>query len=93
MQLVVKPRPEILVLLGDQPIVHYLTKRGGPWRSLAQPSTERGYGRLLEMTIAGVKLQVLPLAHPRQASALGSHSERWRDAHAQWKAQTAPTLV
>jgi hypothetical protein len=38
-----------------------------------------------ETIINGKKMKVLPLAHPRQIGALGTHSERWHLAHKDWE--------
>jgi uracil-DNA glycosylase len=86
-------RPEVLVLLGDQPIRYFLAhydRRGG---SLSDFGVGNDYGRLHEGDLAGRKLQVLPLAHPRQVGGLGAHSDKWREMHAAWRGGVAPGLL
>lgn len=88
-------RPDVLVLLGDEPIRHFLAVLlSGRRRRLSDfgkaPAT---YGRLHDVRIGGRVLRVLPLAHPRQIGGLGTHSTEWRSLHASWKAKTAATLL
>lgn len=82
--------PEVIVLLGDQPIRHLMKSAGDPRRRLAEFGT---YGQLHAIQLGGVRRQVLPLAHPRQVSGLGSHSASWRDAHAKWVTRSARGLM
>ncbi len=49
-------------------------------------------GQLHSFRADGREMQFLPLAHPRQASRLGSHSSTWAALHGNWVAQT-PTLT
>jgi uracil-DNA glycosylase len=86
-------RPEVLVLLGDQPIRHFLARYDRRWGSLSDFGMGDNYGRLHEVALAGRKLQVLPLAHPRQVSGLGTHSEKWRELHTKWRTRAAPGLL
>ncbi len=87
-------RPDVIVLLGDQPIRHWLASYDRRWARLSDFGEEaKTYGRLHETTIAGRPCRLLPLAHPRQVSALGSHSEKWRDMHAGWKRDVARQLL
>jgi hypothetical protein len=44
-----------------------------------------GYGNRIKVTIADKEIDILPLAHPRQIGALGTHSEKWFLAHQQWE--------
>lgn len=79
-------RAETVVLLGDEPVKHWLAKFDGRWRSLADfGDTDDDYGRTHDATIAGKKYEILPLAHPRQVAALGSHSPKWRERHRAWR--------
>jgi uracil-DNA glycosylase len=83
--------PEILVLLGDQPIRHFLAAYDGRWKRLAGfGKTRETYGRLHPTNLDGIELKVLPLAHPRQTSGLGRHSSEWKDLHAEWKQRSSP---
>ncbi len=83
--------PEVLLLLGDQPIRHFLAHHDRRWRKLADFGDN--YGRLHPVTINGRRYEVLPLAHPRQVSGLGAHSGEWRRRHSVWMRETAPTLL
>ncbi len=77
---------ELLVLLGDIPIAEYLKKVADvPYSTLGEYVYMYGYGTKTEVTINGKKIQVLPLAHPRQIGALGAHSEKWFLAHKEWE--------
>lgn len=83
---------EVIVLLGDQPIRHFLSHFDRRWHRLSDIS-EGGYGRIHRARIAGVERNVLPLAHPRQVAALGTHSKAWRARHVEWIRTNAPTLL
>lgn len=84
-------KPETIVLLGDQPIRHFLAHHDARWGKLAGFGDD--YGRLHPIKIAGRSYQVLPLAHPRQVSGLGAHSGEWRRRHDGWKTRVAPALL
>jgi hypothetical protein len=92
---VVEAQPAVIVLLGDQPIRHWLRFYDRRSRKLADFGDEaKTFGRLHETTIHGRRYSVLPLAHPRQVSGLGSHSAKWRQLHEAWKHDVAGrTLV
>ena len=78
----------LLVLLGDIPISQYLKKVASvPYTTLGEYVDLYGYGTKTEVVINGKKIQVLPLAHPRQIGALGAHSEKWYLAHKEWEAK------
>lgn len=78
----------LLVLLGDIPIAQYLRKVADvPYSTLGEYVALYGYGNPTDVTIDGKTLQVLPLAHPRQIGALGTHSEKWCAMHKRWQEQ------
>jgi hypothetical protein len=79
-------RAEIVVLLGDEPIRHFLSHHDARWRRLRDFD---GYGRLHPSVIGGKSYKVLPLAHPRQVGGLGKHSAAWRLRHESWKGTAA----
>ena len=86
--------PDVLVLLGDQPIKAFLAAFDSRWSKLSDFGVlADDYGRLHEVTLGSRRLHVLPLAHPRQASGLGFHSGSWRRLHAEWKRDRAPGLL
>lgn len=81
---VAEASPEILVTLGDAPLRRF-ARHFGARSSLASYGQSRDeYGRLHEATIAGCRLQLLPLVHPRQAEKLGTSSPKWAELHRHW---------
>jgi protein-tyrosine phosphatase/uracil-DNA glycosylase len=86
-------KPDLIVLLGDHPIRHWLRFHDARWHSLADFGDKaESYGRRHRLSMNGRQYEVLPLAHPRQVAGLGDHSPRWRELHARWKdAQPAST--
>ena len=77
---------ELLVLLGDIPIKQFLGRVAHiDYSSLQEYVDLFGYGNKSEVVINGQAINVLPLAHPRQIGALGSHSEKWNLAHIDWE--------
>jgi len=83
-------QPEVIVLLGDEPIRHWLTYFD---RRRSRLFDFGEYGRLHIVSIEGRDYKVLPLAHPRQIGALGQHSPEWTERHAQWEKSDAPGLL
>lgn len=76
----------LLVLLGDIPIAQYLNRVANvPFQSLQEYCDLYGYGAKTEVEIRGKIIEVLPLTHPRQIGALGSHSEKWNRLHREWE--------
>lgn len=82
--------PEVLITLGDYPL-RWFTRRFGTLTSLAAYGHD--YGRLLEATIAGCRLLLLPLAHPHQVAQLGRSSRKWAELHRDWMAAHASSLL
>ena len=77
---------DMLVLLGDIPIKQFLnTVTNVNYHSLQEYVDIYGYGNISEVLIDNKLYKVLPLAHPRQIGALGSHSEKWNLAHQEWE--------
>lgn len=84
---------EILITLGDQPL-KWFSKQFGSFSSLLQyGQTEKDYGKLHTISIAGRKLNLLPLVHPRQAGRLGNHSKEWAELHDRWVAMHAGSIL
>ena len=82
----IRSEANLLVLLGDIPISQYLKKVAAiPFSTLGEYVELYGYGNPTEVLIAGKAIKVLPLAHPRQIGALGSHSEKWFNMHRNWE--------
>lgn len=79
-------KAELLVLLGDIPIKQYLRRVADvPYSSLQEYCDLYGYGAETAVEIGGRKVNVLPLAHPRQIGGLGLHSPKWRALHEAWE--------
>jgi uracil-DNA glycosylase len=77
---------ETIVLLGNEPIRHWLKRFDRRWSSLRDfGDGDDEYGRRHVVTISGRRCEVLPLVHPRQAAGLGSHSAVWRARHNLWQ--------
>lgn len=86
-------RAKVLVLLGDQPIRWFVKHFDPRWKRLSDFGvTPRTYGRLHPARIDDLDIQLLPLAHPRQAAKLGSHSKRWFRLHQSWVRNGAAKL-
>lgn len=77
---------EMLILLGDMPIRHFLNhfvdKKGTLDDFVNAPDSF--YGEVQKMIIAGKPFQVLPLCHPRQAQRIAASSKKWYDLHQEW---------
>lgn len=85
---------EVLVLLGDEPLKHYVAPLTGMPASLVRYGTDcKSYGRRHPARIEGKEIDILPLVHPRQAGRLGRSSERWRVLHSEWMKQVANRLL
>ncbi len=75
----------VIVLLGDLPIKQFLCKVAQPeFDSLHGYVNRYGYGQPTDISIGEKTYSVIPLAHPRQIGALGSHSEKWCLQHREW---------
>jgi hypothetical protein len=75
----------VLVLRGDQPIKWFLRFYDGRWKRLADFGRDgESYGRRHRVTVDGMQIEVLPLAHPRQVARLGQSSVDWHDLHSAW---------
>ena len=77
---------KMLILLGDIPISQFLNFVADvPYTTLQEYTDLYGYGNATEAIIDGQKIEVLPLAHPRQIGALGAHTEKWNLQHQKWE--------
>jgi uracil-DNA glycosylase len=85
---------EVIILLGDLPIKHFLSYYSDDKRSsLASYGLEIGqYGKFTSTTINGKQYQVIPLVHPRQAGGLGIHDKDWAKVHRQWIERKATAI-
>lgn len=83
---------DIVMTLGDQPL-KWFTRHYGTAGSLGRYGrTPAEYGRLHPFRVGDREMQLLPLAHPRQAGRLGAHSSTWAALHAGWVANPPETL-
>lgn len=83
---IVNSKANLLVLLGDIPIKQFLNKVANVnYRSLQEYVSQYGYGKCSQTVINGQAINILPLAHPRQIGALGTHSEKWYQLHLEWE--------
>ena len=83
---IVESKAETLVLLGDIPIKQYLKYACAiDFSSLREYTAKYGYGKLLPVEIGGNKINVLPVAHPRQIGSLGRSNQFWFDEHKTWE--------
>ena len=85
--------PAVLVTLGDVPLRRFARHFGARPELAGYGDSRDRYGRLHEVTIAGRRLQLLPLAHPRQIAQLGRSSPKWAELHRDWMARGAPGLL
>jgi uracil-DNA glycosylase len=84
---------EILITLGDQPLKWFMRHYGTAAELSAYGQTAALYGRPHPMTVAGRRLCLLPLVHPRQAARLGSHSAAWASLHDAWVASSPARMI
>ena len=79
-------KADMLVLLGDKPIKQFLNKVADvDYKSLNDYKEGYDYGFITETVINGKTYKILPIAHPRQIGALGSHSNNWFNEHQAWE--------
>ena len=79
-------KAELLVLLGDIPVLQFLNQvTEVKYKNLQEYVELYGYGIRSQIAINGKEYQVLPLAHPRQIGKLGTHSEKWYKLHRIWE--------
>ena len=79
-------KADLLVLFGDIPIKQFLSMVSDiPYSTLQEYVDQYGYGQKSDAIIDGKSITVLPLAHPRQIGALGTHSEKWNAMHSEWE--------
>lgn len=74
-------RANTLILLGDSPIRWFLHQLGQRAKRLRDFSP---YGQPQSVMLEDLKINVLPLVHPRQAARTDASSKHWADLHARW---------
>ncbi len=85
--------PEVLITLGDQPLMWFTKHFGSKSKLAAYGKSTDSYGRLHEISVDNHRIHLLPLVHPRQAGKLGSHSKKWADLHKYWMTNIAKGLL
>ena len=86
-------QPRLIIPLGDQPLLWFLSFFQPAWERLAGfGKGPAEYGRVHECRIQGKRYHVLPLVHPRQAGGLGLHSPVWKECHAHWARHEAGSI-
>lgn len=81
-------KAELLVLLGDLPIKQYLKYVSDiDFSSLRDYTEIYGYGKRKTVDIEGNKIDVIPIAHPRQIGGLGRSNQVWYELHKRWEQQ------
>ena len=82
---IIESRCDTLVLLGDEPVRWFLSHYDSRWRCLRDfGQTADLYGRRHAVRLDGLRVDLIPLVHPRQAARLGASSERWSVLHQSW---------
>lgn len=83
---IAESQAHLLVLLGDIPIRQFLNRvTDVAYHSLNEYVDLYGYGQCSQAVINGQTINVLPLAHPRQIGALGTHRAKWHNLHLEWE--------
>lgn len=91
---IVEAKSKIIILLGDMPIIWFLSRFDPPFRRLSSIGKDlRSYGELHTLAIADHRFEVLPLVHPRVAGGLGPAPPEWRKLHKQWVEEKASILL
>jgi uracil-DNA glycosylase len=90
---IAEAQPDVLITLGDDPLKWFAKYYGAMDHLEGYGSEKEEYGRLHPLIIDGRQINLLPLAHPRQAGRLGLHSPKWAALHDTWREQHAPSLI
>lgn len=76
---------EILILLGDLPLKHFLRHFDKRYSRLTDFGEDKeNYGKPRKVIIDGKEYEVIALCHPRQAARLGHSSKTWGRLHDGW---------
>ena len=91
---IIESKARVLILLGDKPILWFLSYYDNPWKKLADFGRDGLlYGQLHNVQIGGKEIRVIPLAHPRQIAKLGQSSAIWQDIHKTWMEKSASKVA
>jgi len=84
-----RSQAKTLITLGDQPLRWFVSHWEPRWKRLSDFGTKpEDYGRRHRVRLDDLEVDLLPLAHPRQASRLGRYSQRWLELHEGWVERT-----
>lgn len=83
---IILSKAESLIILGDMPIKQYLKYVCNiDFKNLREYTQKYGYGTPYPVTICEYKINVIPIAHPRQIGGLGMSSSFWYEEHKRWE--------
>lgn len=82
----IESQAEVLVTLGDLPLKWFAQHFGAEADLASYGRSPTEYGTLHSIAVAGRKIQMLPLVHPRQAARIGGHAAGWLGTHETWVA-------
>ena len=84
---IILSKAESLIILGDMPIKQYLKYVCNiEFKNLREYTQKYGYGTPYPVIIKNHKINVIPIAHPRQIGGLGMSSSYWFEEHKKWEA-------
>lgn len=87
-------KAKVLIILGDKPIEWFLSYYDNRWKKLSDFGRDNAsYGQLHEVGLDGFKINLLPIAHPRQIGKLGMSSAAWYDMHNYWIEESAHNIA
>ena len=82
---IIESKVKVLIVLGDKPIEWFLSYYDNRWKKLSDFGHDAAsYGKLHKVYLGDYKINVLPLAHPRQIGKLGQSSLVWYELHKSW---------
>lgn len=84
-QEIVESRADLLVTLGELPLERFAARFGAKRALRSYGRSADTYGQRHDLTIAGHRLELLPLVHPRQAAGMKGHSPVWMALHQVWQ--------
>lgn len=91
---ILESRAKVLIVLGDKPIEWFLSYYENRWSKLSDFGRHNAsYGKLHEVNLDGFKINLLPIAHPRQIGKLGMSSAAWYDIHNYWIEESANSIA
>jgi uracil-DNA glycosylase len=84
----------VLIVLGDKPIQWFLSFFDPRWKKFSDFGIDHAaYGQMHEIQLADQKINILPIAHPRQIGRLGRSSKDWFECHQFWENNLASRIL